>query len=482
MWLSLVFLAGCFVLPREATAQPRLSPQIEQIITQNRANHAFWSLTVRDTTGKVLEAYNSKKLMRPASNMKLLTSAMVLHELGPYFTYKTRIYGVGRQKGKVWNGDIIIRGAGDPSINGSFYNDDPLHVMHEIAAILASKGIHKIKGNLVGNDSFFDEKPYPDGWCLDDLTYYYAVPTNALSFNNNTVDLTVYAKGAIGAKPTIEWFPFNTNFVHFINEQVITPPNAYYQEHYHRIMGTNTIILRNSLPQGYVERESLSVSKPALYFLNTLKKYLQQGGIHVTGHLIVNNNRHEWNPSTYKLLGVHYSPPLRKLIRHLNKESDNFYAEMLLKTAAAEHFNTQGTTDLGVSLSKKFAWSVGINTSNMLIKDGSGMSTYDLISTSALSQLLTAMRKEPHFKIYKNSLPIAAIDGTLEYRFNHTPLAGRIIAKTGSVSGVRVLSGYLKTRSNKTLIFSINTNDYITDTSYIDSVDKSILMFLYNHY
>jgi D-alanyl-D-alanine carboxypeptidase/D-alanyl-D-alanine-endopeptidase (penicillin-binding protein 4) len=155
---------------------------------------------------------------------------------------------------------------------------------------------------------------------------------------------------------------------------------------------------------------------------------------------------------------------------------------MLLKTAAAEHFDTRGTTDLGLSLSRKFAQSVGIDTTNILVKDGSGMSTYDLISTNALSKLLAVMRRKPHFKIFKNSLPIAAVDGTLEYRFNHTPLAGRIIAKTGSVTGVRVLSGYLKTKSNKTVIFSINTNDYNTDTSYIDSVDKSILMVLYNHY
>jgi D-alanyl-D-alanine carboxypeptidase/D-alanyl-D-alanine-endopeptidase (penicillin-binding protein 4) len=389
---------------------------------------------------------------------------------------------VGSQEGEIWNGDIIIRGAGDPSINGSSYDDDPLHIMQQISAILEAKGIHKVNGNLVGNDSFFDEKPYPDGWCLDDLTYYYAVPVNALSFNNNTVDLTIYAKGAVGSRPVIEWFPFNTSFVHFINEQVITPRNAYYQEHYHRVMGTNTVILRSSLPRGYVRRESIAISKPALYFLHTLKEYLQQSGIPVTGHLLVNNERHEWNPSTYELLGVHYSPPLQELIKHLNKESDNFYAEMLLKTAAAEHFDTRGTTDLGVSLAKEFAWSVGIDTSNILMKDASGMSTYDLISTNALSKLLAAMRQKAYFKVYRNSLPMAGTDGTLEYRFNRTPLAGRIIAKTGTVTGVRVLSGYLKTKSNKTVIFSINTNDYITDTSYIDSVDKSILTVLYNHY
>ncbi|HYW36224.1 MAG TPA: D-alanyl-D-alanine carboxypeptidase/D-alanyl-D-alanine-endopeptidase [Balneolaceae bacterium] len=475
-----IFLVS--VSMQNARCQQKLLPKIKRLIKFNKANNAFWSLTVRDTTGQIIQSYHSNKLMRPASNLKLLTSATVLHVLGPNFRYRTAMYGVGKKKGQVWQGNIIIRGRGDPSMSGLFYDGDRLHVMQQFFDMLKSRGILKIDGDLIGNDSYFDKKAYPDGWDWDDLTYYYAVPINALSFNNNTVNLTVYANGAVGSTPSIEWFPFDTNYVNFVNEQVIKPRHTYYDEHYHRILGTNTIVLKSSLPKGYVEREALAISNPPRYFMNTFKKYLQQGGIKVTGDCVINDSQHSWKKSVYKKLGVHISPPLRKLVKHLNRKSDNFYAEMLLKTAAAEKYKTQGTTNLGVSLAEKFANSVGIDTTKININDGSGMSSYDLISTNDLCKLLTAVRHRKIFKYFRNSLPIAGEDGTLKDRFRRQPLKGNIFAKTGYVSGVRAISGYLKTKNNKTLIFSLDTNDYNTKTRYIDSIEKSILRVLYNHY
>lgn len=459
-----------------------VSPEVKQLIKNSSADNAYWSLTVRDSTGTVLEAYNAEKLIRPASNLKLLTSATVLDELGPGYTYKTRMYGMGKQVGDTWQGSIIFRGMGDPSISGTFYNEDRLYVLDEFYQALKEQGISKIEGNLIGNDAYFDSKPYPDGWSWDDLSFYYAVPINALSFNNNTVDLTVYANGDVGDTPAIEWFPFDTDYVEFVNNQTITPAKATYDEYYQRLLGTNTIILGSTLPQGYVEKEELSISNPPLYFLDTIKKYFEDGGIEVKGHLIVESNVHDWDAASHKQLGVHESHPLSDLLEQLNKESSNFYAEMLLKTAAAEHFNTQGSTELGISLMESFAATVGINTSDLSISDGSGMSATNLISTCDLSRLLVAMSEHQYFDAFRNSLPIAGRDGSLEHRFNNTALEGRLRAKTGYVSGVRALSGYLKTKSNKTLIFSIATNHYTVDTSYIDSIQEAILAKLYERY
>lgn len=456
-----------------------LLPKIERLIKNNNANRAFWALTVRDTTGRLLQCFHSNKLMRPASNLKLLTSATALHELGPNFRYRTPLYGRGKLVDSVWVGDIIVRGKGDPSISGLFYDDDRLHVFHEFYQALKRMGIQKIRGNLIANDSYFDKKPYPDGWEWDDFSHYYAVPINALSFNNNTVDLTIYGSGSVGNKPNIDWFPFNTNFVHFINKMQITPHNAYYVGKYQRILGTNTIFLRGSIPQDRVARPSISVSNPALYFITALRQYLEKGGIKITGRLMVNSRPRSWDNPSYKVLTVHTSPPLHKLIKHMNKKSDNFYAEMLLKTVAAEHFNIQGTTELGISLEKKFASSLGINVSEMSVSDGSGMSAYDFITTSALSSLLVAMRNEP---AYRKSLSVGGIDGTLEYRFRDTPLVGHIFAKTGYVTGVRSISGYLMTKSGKTLIFSLITNNYVIPTRYVNSTEGDILTVLYNHY
>lgn len=477
-----VFIFICYMQVAVAKAQAGLSEPLQQIITQNKAEDAFWSITVRDSSGKIIEAYNSQKLMRPASNLKLLTAATVLDELGADFTYKTYMYGVGDQKQDVWDGNIIIRGMGDPSMSGRFYNDDRLFVLEKFYSALQAMGIKKISGNIIGNDSYFDEKPYPDGWSWDDLSFYYAVPISALSFNNNTVDLTVYANGGVGNTPKIEWFPFDTDYVNFINEQSITPKNAEYDEYYRRLLGTNTIILRSSLPQGYVEKEALSIQNPPLYFLDTIKKYLEDGGIAVEGDIILDSQIHNWANPRYKVLEVHESYPLKDLMQQLNKESDNFYAEMLLKTAAAERYNTQGTTDLGIALATNFARSQGLDVSKISMSDASGLSPKSLISTGDLSLLLASMQTHRAFEAFKNSLSEAGIDGSLKHRFQRGPLTGRLLAKTGYVSGVRTLSGYLTTSSSKRLSFSFATNHYTTTTSYVDSLHETLLEKLYTRY
>lgn len=467
-----------------AISQPRadLSDELKTIIAESEAQQAFWAIVVRDSTGHYLEKYHGRKLFTPASNLKLLTTATILNELGPDFRFKTYMIGMGSLRDSVWTGSIIIRGSGDPSLSGTFYSGYRLYVMHEFFARLDSIGIQKIDGNLIGNTAYFDTKPYPETWMWSDLTYYYAPQINALSFNNNTVDLTVSAEGPVGTEPDIYWFPFNTDYVNFINEQLITPSNTWFDGSYQRYLGTNTILLKSYMPQGIVKRESLTIMDPARYFMDTFMKYLENGGIEVTGGIITDNRFHNWSGDAYTTLGVHISPPLSDLIWHMNKESDNFYAEMLLKTAAAEHYGVQGTTELGVTLAKEFLESLGADVSDIEMHDGSGLSASDLISPIDLSTVLVGMIAHPYFEAYINSLPVGGVDGSLEYRFNNSALTGRVFAKTGYISGARALSGYLRTHSNQTVVFSIFTNHYAISTSYVDYLHELILEHIYKKY
>ncbi|HEX6981993.1 MAG TPA: D-alanyl-D-alanine carboxypeptidase/D-alanyl-D-alanine-endopeptidase [Balneolaceae bacterium] len=479
---SLLFSMLLTVNPSHLRAQaPVLSLDIPEIIEQSRADNAFWSVIVRDTTGKILEGFNIGKLVRPASNLKLLTSATVLNELGADYTYRTVMYGLGYQNGSSWEGNIIIRGSGDPSISGKYYNEDRFYVFNKFYKALKAMGIEEINGNLVGNDAFFDQQPYPKGWAWNDLSFYYGVETSALSFNNNTVDLTVYADGDIGDTPEIEWFPFDTDYVKFVNEQVISPAESEYDEFYRRLMGTNRIILRSKLPQNYVEHEALSVLNASRFFIDTFKKYLEDGNISVNGRLIVESQQQDWNSDQYKILAVHESVPLRKLLQQLNKESDNFYAEMLLKTSAAEHFDISGSTELGIMLMKDFSASIGLDTTKMELSDGSGMAASTLITVKNLSKLLVEMRDHHQFEVYKNSLSISGVDGSLEYRFPAS-MVGKIYGKTGYVSGVRSLSGYMESSSGKPLIFCVVANNYTKETSYIDYVQEKIIQKIYRSY
>lgn len=481
-YLLLVLLLSAGIAKPVSGQSVIFSPEVIQTIENSDAYDAFWSVIVRDSTGKILEGYNFDKLVRPASNLKLLTSAAILDELGPDFTYKTYMYGFGNQRGNTWYGDIIIRGAGDPSISGDFYNEDRFHVFDKFYSALDSLGIQRINGNLIGNDSYFDEQPYPKGWSWEDLSFYYGVEISALSFNNNAVDLTVLADDQIGDTPDIQWFPFDTDYVNFVNEQVITPPNSEYDEFYRRILGTNTILLRSKVPQNYVEKESLSVLNASLYFMDTFKKYLEDGGITLSGRIILDDQSHEWDSGQYKVLGMHESYPLGDLIRNINKDSDNFYSEMILKTMAAEEFQLQGSTELGIQLVENYAASVGMDTTKIEMSDASGMSPSTLITVEDLSSLLVRMQKEEYFDVYRNSLSTAGIDGSLQHRFKGTPIRGKIHGKTGYVSGVRALSGYMESATGRPLIFCVITNNYTEKTSYIDLVQESILQQIYHKY
>lgn len=477
--LAVAFFFSKPVFGQETT---KLTDNLKNIISASEAPYAFWGIVVRDSTGRYLEKYHANKLFTPASNLKLLTSATILNELGPSYKFKTYMYGMGSLQDSVWVGNIIIRGSGDPSISGTFYDGYRLQVMHEFFAALDSIGIKKIDGNLIGNTSYFDTKPYPDTWMWNDLTNYYAPQINALSFNNNVIELTVSGNQPVGDRPTLSWFPFNTDYVQFVNEQLITPSNTWFDVHYRRYLGTNTILLSGYVPKGHSDRESLTVMNPARYFMDTYRKYLSNGGIDVTGRIIIDNRFHDWDSKTYKKLGVHVSPPLGDLIKHMNKESDNFYAEMFLKVAAAEHYGVQGTTELGIELAKNFLESLGADVSDIEMHDGSGLSASTLISPDAMSTLLLGVMDQPYFETYKESLPVGGVDGSLEYRFNNGELTGLVHAKTGYISSTRALSGYLTTQSNQTVVFSIFTNHYEQSTSYIDYVDKLILKYIYQKY
>lgn len=483
LWTAtfLTFLVA--FLPGTVSGQTvAVSPEILQTIENSRSSDAFWSLIVREANGRIIEEYNSEKLVRPASNFKLLSTAAILDELGAEFRFSTKMYGLGYQKGSTWYGDIVIRGSGDPSISGEFYNGDRFYVFEKFYSVLDSLGINRISGNLIGNDAYFDEEPYPKGWDWDDLSFYYGVEISALSFNNNTVDLLVTANEEIGKKPEIQWFPFDTDYVDFINDQVITPADSEYDEFYRRLMGTNTIILGSKLPENYVETESLSVYNASLYFIDTLEKYLEDGGIKITGRTLVDSRRQDWQEGEYKVLTEHKSVALPRLLAQINKESDNFYAEMLLKTAAAERYNTAGSTELGLYIVHDFADEMQMDTTKIEMSDASGMASSTLLRAEDLSRLLVLMQNETGFEYYKNSLATAGVDGLLKYRFRSSPLRGRMWGKTGYVSGVRALSGYMNTASNTPLVFSIITNNYTEKTSYIDLIHESILSKIYYKY
>lgn len=477
---TIVFVL-CFFAGGLSPLEAQVSRSLQGIIEDGAASSSFFAVVVSDSSGRIVENYNGDKLIRPASIHKLVTSAAYLHVLGPEYRYSTILYGIGEQRGDTWVGDILVKGSGDPTINDDFF-DDPFHLFEEWVQMFDSLGINRIDGNIIGNDSYFDDIPYPRGWEWDDLSYYYGVEVNALSFNKNVVNLEVLADGDIGSTPEIQWFPFNTPFVDFINEQIITPPGTTFDESYRRLLGTNTIILRSSLPRGYYETEPLSITHASLYFIDTMKRYLELRGIQVGGQLITDRQPRNWSNPEYHVFHVHHSVPLYEILKEKNQNSDNFYSEMLLKTIAAERYATEGSTELGIQAVRQFLHSAGVDTNYVRMRDGSGMAPANLIRANELNHLLYELKSMDHFGFFFDSLASAGNSGTLQYRFQNSPIRGKFHGKTGFVSGVRAISGYMTTRHNHEIVITIVTNNYTQNTGVIDGVHQRILEYLYSVY
>ncbi|MCC5905909.1 MAG: D-alanyl-D-alanine carboxypeptidase/D-alanyl-D-alanine-endopeptidase [Balneolaceae bacterium] len=460
----------------------QLSHEIRSLIENSRASNAFWAVQVRDESGTVLQSLNGDKLVRPASNLKLLTSGAVLDKLGPDYRFRTVLYGRGDQIDDTWVGDLIVKGSGDPSINGDFSNGNSLFLFEEWAELFIAKGIKRIQGDLIGFDGLFDDVPYPKGWEWDDLSFYYAPEISALSFNSNVVDLEVIANGPVGSTPRIQWSPFNTPYVDFVNEQMITAPGSRFDESYRRVLGTNTIILRSTLPQGYYETEPLTVTAPSYYFMDTFYRYLELRNIEVTGRIFVDSDFYSWSDRNLTPMHVNVSVPIYRMVERLNKESDNFYAEMLLKKLAEHMYNVQGTTELGLEVLKEYMHEMQFDTNSISLRDGSGLAPATLLNASELNQYLVNVRKKDYFPHLYNSLAVGGVSGTLGHRFRNSSVRENFSGKTGFVSGVRALSGYLSTESKQQLAVTLITNNYTEQTAHVDFIHQRILEYLYYNY
>lgn len=492
MWLSLnnasrILLAGVTILAvtvsalSPAMAQNRgLQRQIETRLNAKGTPNAHWAVSVRDESGQEIAAFNSEKLMVPASNMKLVTSAAILEELGPDFRYVTNIYGTGKLEGRTWVGDLHIVASGDPSINGDFYDDDDLYVFKRYAEQLRAAGIDSIRGNVFGNTSVFDGQHLPPDWDWYDLPFYYAAEVGPLSFNSNTVFLEVETSGKPGTKPSISWFPFNTDYVTFVNNQLITARGTSYRESYRRMPGSNVITLGSRLPQGYVETEALTVSNPTMYFLDTFVKFLTYEGFGMDVRFHEDPFPRGWEHADYKLLASHESQPLSELLQKVNKDSDNLYAEMMLKTLAHHRKGGAGSIRTGeIAANQRFSI-MKLDTNYVSFRDGSGLASTNLVSTGFLSGLLYAMTQSPNFAHYDSSMTIAGVDGTFRNRLRGTPLEGNLRGKSGTISRTRAFSGYVKTKSGKLVSFSMIANNFRVPARDIDRIHEALATIIFD--
>lgn len=453
--------------PGEESGLPRLAQKIDGALHNSSLKGASVGIQIISLkSGEVVYERNPELALNPASNTKLLTSAVALVKLTPEFRFQTSIHMTGKISKGTLIGDLYLKGRGDPLLT---YTG-----LLSLAQDVYNAGIRKISGDVIGDDSYFDQEREFSGW--HDFTQAYSGKLSALSLQKNSVRLQI-KPGRSGAAPSIILDP-PTSYIKIKNKAVTLTSNKVYASFTPSENPENEETL---LVQGKISKKSrggvsayVNVNNPSLFTATTFKDALEQIGIAVEGEVSLGTL-----PKKSARLGTYYSEPLSTIISEANKPSDNFVAEQLLKTVGAHEQGAPGSTEKGLQVLQEFLEELEIPPSAYVLENGSGLSRSNRISPQHIVTLLTYMYENFEVRYeYLASLAIAGVDGTLRKRMKDTQAERRLRAKTGAIRSVSCLSGYAASRDNEIFVFSMMMNDYKSGGYDIKKIQNNIGLLL----
>jgi serine-type D-Ala-D-Ala carboxypeptidase/endopeptidase (penicillin-binding protein 4) len=502
-----------------------LGKDIAAVLSQPPLNRAHWGIDMVDLdTGKALYSQNSDQLFLPASNNKLFTTAAVLAIAGPDYRFHTTVEAEGKvdDNGRLL-GDLVIVGRGDPNISGRVLpyaqktqrTAPHTQILEEMADQVAHNGLKIVDGDLIGDDTFYAFERYAEGWAWDDLQWIDGAPVSALTFNDNVVFVNVLPGEHPGDKAVITVEP-ETSYYELDNRIVTSAVGVAKRVGIHRDPGSKKIVLWGSLPLGDAgAKEPMSIEDPAEFVAQLFRTLLERRGITIRGKArarhgegaqffdqpvpqllnapspAVNNppvapaaqlsaqQMPDLNPATSnRVLAEHVSTPLLDDIRVINKTSENLHAELALRLAGKLR-GSSGSFEGGIAAVKQFLLQAGLKDDEFTFLDGSGLSRRDLVTPAATVQLLIYAARQPWGPAFEESLPLSGVDGSLTDRFQKTPAAGLIHAKTGSLSHVNALSGYGQTQPGKRFVFSIFCNNHnLPGSKALAAIDEIVKLLV----
>jgi len=479
----------------ETKSPERFAVRAESLVSAVPVNKGAWGLLVVDAaTGETLYEKNADRYFTPASNMKLLTTALALDKLGPDFRFRTTLETRGSTTQGVLAGDLILVGRGDPNLSNRKFPFDtkeefdgpPEKVLSDLADQVVAHGVKIISGDIVGDDSYFPRDRYPDGWEIDDMVWEYGAAISAIVVDDNSVTVAL-TPGEKAGDPTIAVVdPVTSDFT--VKNEATTAEKVEKSEKSEktekpdltlvREPGSNTVLLTGTLPAKSAPRKLvLAVQEPAQHAATTLARLLTERGVKILGNARANHDPDAAEASR-TVLAEHVSLPLGTTLKLVNKISQNLHTEILLRTAARQQARWATSDDL-LKFPEEFYARVGIAPGDVVQEDGSGLSRHDLVTPRAFVELLLYAQKQTWFPVYFDSLPVAGIDGTLSDRMKKAGIMGKIHAKTGSVEHVRTLSGYAETAGGRRLIFSfLSNNENVKDHEVHDALDGLCLAMM----
>lgn len=462
---------------------------------------AVWSVLVQSLdTGEVLYRLNPDTLVMPASNQKIVTTAVAAARLGWDFRFETRLETTGVVEGGVLRGDLFVVGNGDPTINAREGRDTS--AFDEMAAALKAAGITRVDGRLVADDNAFDDERFGFGWQWDDFAFGYSAAIGPLQVHMNVVEVLVTPGAAEGAPASVRLRPEVSDLV-LVNRMVTGAAGSEPRVGVGRYPARRELVVEGTVPLGGPEvTRTAAVDNPTQYFAGVLKQALAARGIGVTGEALDIDDVPDAGspagastppvasatvppvsrrpdaappiPPARTVLARLPSPPLSELAKTLMKISQNLYAETAMRAISLAP--GPATMDASAKLVEQTLSRWGVAPRSYVVADGSGLSRNNYVNASMIVAILRGISRDAKlYEPFLATLPIAGEDGTLSGRMKGTRAAGNVKAKTGTIANVRSLSGYLTTAAGERVVFSMIANNFTTPSSVVDAAVEGAL-------
>ncbi len=433
-----------------------IKSKIDNVLKDKFFESCLVSIQVEDlTANKTLYQKNETILLRPASNMKVITSAAGLLYLGPDYNFQTDLYYDGYISNDTLYGDIFINGACDPD----FVTKD----LYTFVDAIKSLNISVITGNIYGDVSFKDSLHWGKGWMWDDDPSSDAPYLSALNLNDNCVEVNYDSKEKlITTNPKSKYIDIKRIET---DEELFIDRNWLERKNEIKIVGKD---------DNKTYSTKVNVLNPELFFLKVLSEVLDSNWVKVLGNL---ETRHL---NGTEIFLTSFSRKYSDVIVNLNKESDNLSAEMTLLALSEMFYGKPANAKNGIKVLEKMIEQIGLDPKDYRLVDGSGVSHYNVVSTNLFVSILKYFYNEKPelYRILYDSFPIAGVDGTLEYRMKKTLAENNVHAKTGTLTGVSTLSGYLTTIKNHTIAFSIMMQNYVGSSTKARELQDEICKVL----
>jgi serine-type D-Ala-D-Ala carboxypeptidase/endopeptidase (penicillin-binding protein 4) len=423
--------------------------------------HGHYAILVENTAHRIYFQHNKNDFITPASITKLFTATVALLQLKPNFQYKTSLYTTGQIHNGILKGNVYIRFTGDPTLTSEQLN--------ALLSKLKQQHIQSISGYVYIDATAFDSDYYPKGTTVDDINYNYASPISSIIIDRNAFNLTAHINPHVSpaitfSKPDAPGITYH-NKLYLGDTPNCTPTINSNMRNDYTLRGC----IENSLKTHSITFP-LAIRNPLLLAQNIITTSMHQNGI-----LMQHEINYATTPLKAKFVASQLSPPLSKLINQMLKHSDNLIANSLTKTLGHLQSNIPGSWNDGTALIKKtLRDQAHLNSNDLYFMDGAGLSRYNLTTANTITNLLQFIQKNPILKKYLiPSLPIAGKDGTLIYRMRNLHNNESFKAKTGTLSGVSNLAGYLTTKKDQHFTVVIMADNFTSDAKPIRKIEDS---------